>query len=75
MKESMMTKIGKIGRINGRACEWVVADNATVEDLLAVAEEDLAKGEQVVSNGAPVKLDLNFYKGQEFIIMPSTTGA
>lgn len=70
-----MSKIAKIGRMNGRVCEYALANNATLEDLLTAAGETLKKGETITLDGEVVDTDYDFDASDEFIIVPSTTGA
>jgi hypothetical protein len=70
-----MSKIAKIGRMNGRVCEYALSNDATVQDLLTAAGETLKKGETITFDGDTVDADYDFDAGDEFIIVPSTTGA
>jgi hypothetical protein len=71
----MQNKIAKIGRMNGRICEFALPIKATVEDLLTAAGETLKKGETITLDGETVDSDYDFDAGDEFVIVPSTTGA
>ena len=70
-----MTKIAKIGRFGGRMCEYALADDATIEDLLTVAQENLKKGETLTIDGETVRARDEFDAGDEVVIQPSVTGA
>ena len=69
------TKIAKIGRFGGRMCDYSLAEDATYEDLLAVGNETLKKGETLTVNGETVDVEDEVEDGDEVVIVPSTTGA
>ena len=61
--------------MNGRICEFALPANATVEDLLTAAGEKLKKGETITLDGDTIDADYEYSAGDEFVIVPSTTGA
>ncbi len=70
-----MTKVGKIARLGQRACEFLLEDDATVNDLVAAANETIVKGETFSVAGETVKGSYNFDNGDLVEISPSTSGA
>ncbi len=71
-----MPKTGRIGRLNGTMSEdYVVDEDATINDLLATSEESLEKGEALQIDGEVVDGDYVFADGEKVYIVPSTTGA
>ena len=71
----MNTKTAKIARINGAVQEFAFADGETVADLLTAAGETLKKGETITLDGDTVDKDYVYDAADEFVIVPSTTGA
>jgi hypothetical protein len=58
-------------------CEYILDEDATVEDLIAAASENLEKGATITDqdSGYEVETDDVFENGARFVIVPSTTGA
>lgn len=71
----MDTKTGSIGRLGGKSCSYILPADATVNDLVAAAQETLKKGETITIDGEPVEGSDEFDHLSEVVIMPSTTGA
>lgn len=70
-----MTKKASVGRIGQRACDYILEDDASINDLLAVAAVTLEKGETLSIDGDVVKGKDDFNDGDTVVIAPSTSGA
>jgi ribosome-associated protein YbcJ (S4-like RNA binding protein) len=65
----------KIGRFGGEAREFILNENATVNDALAMSGEKLKKGETLSIFGDTVRGTHELSEGDVIVIQPSTTGA
>jgi len=69
-----LPKTIRVARLGHTPMEFAVPDNATIDDVLALADLTLAKGESLAIDGEPVSRSDVPEDGETVYIVPSGTG-